>query len=104
MLVVKKDVLYCDTLADGTGSGGDCAFEAIEEGGLGPDSDRWVQECTADNIICDNFNEESFNMIVTDDIKFPGSESTKINFNGERFTVVRRREYRIEFWFSYCHS
>ena len=33
-------------------------------------------------------NESSFDMIVTDNIEFPGSEDgTKINFNGERYTV-----------------
>ena len=89
MLLVKKDVLYCDTLANGTDDL--CVFEAIEEGGLGPDSDRWVQDCTATNefeILCDNFNEDSFNMIVTDDVKFPSSKSTKLNLNGERYMVT----------------
>ena len=85
MILVKKDVLFCEEIANGTEP------FCFEEGDLSPDSDRWVQDCTATNefeFICDNFNEKLFNMIVTDDIKFPGSESKKINFNGERYNVI----------------
>ena len=87
MLLVKKDVLYCDSIA--IGNGNNCGINPIP----GPDSERYVQECTAtigqNGIICDRINEEFFDMIVTDDIEFLGSEEgTKLNFNGERYTVT----------------
>ena len=87
MLLVKKDVLYCDVIANGTDN--DC-----EESGVipGPDSGRYVQECTADNLACD-INEDFYNIVVTDNIEFPGSEEgTKLNLNGERFTVTEESE------------
>ena len=82
MLIVKKDVLYCDLIANGTDFGGcNSPFP-------GPNSDRYVQECTADFLGC-SIDESSFNMVIRDDIEFPGSEEgTKLNFNGERFTVT----------------
>ena len=80
MLLVKKDVLYCDLVANGTN-------ESCQIPIPGPDSERYVQECTADNFLCD-ITEDLFKIIVTDDVKFPGSEGTKINFNGERYTVT----------------
>ena len=85
MLLVKKDVLYCDVIADGSFSG-----FCNEDGSIeGPESNRYVQICNDDNPICNDFNEVAFDMIVTDDIEFPGSEEgTKLNLNGERFTVT----------------
>ena len=81
MLIVKKDVLYCDEIADGTGL-------SCGEFFPGPDSDRYVQECTDDSLGC-SIDESSFDMVIRDDIEFPGSEEgTKLNFNGERFTVT----------------
>ena len=78
MLLVKKDVLYCDGIANGTGI--DCDSFPFP----GPDSDRYVQECTADNPVCNEIIEESFNIIVTDNVEFPGSEEgKKLNFNGK---------------------
>ena len=87
MLVVKKDVLYCDNIANGN-ENLDCDIPDFP----GPDSDRYVQECTANGdlpgAVCNTVNEEFFNMIVTDNIEFPGSEDgKKITFNGERYTV-----------------
>ena len=86
MLVVKKDVLYCDDIANskdiGCFDGGDVP--------PGPDSGRYVQECNDGPLegLCDEVNESSFDMIVTDNIEFPGSEDgKKITFNGERYTV-----------------
>ena len=86
MLLVKKDVLYCDSF-----SGSD---QSCRENGniVGPNSGRYVQECTTTDddlvIVCNSINEEFFKMIVTDDIEFAGSEDgTKLNFNGERYTV-----------------
>ena len=82
MLVVKKDVLYCDSFS---GSDQTC----LNNGGfLGPDSDRYVQQCNDNDFVCDNINEANFEMIVTDNIEFPGSEKgKKINFNGKKYTV-----------------
>ena len=86
MLLVKKDVLYCDVLANGTDT--NCGFNPIP----GPDSERYVQECTADIFLCNNITEDSFKMIVTDDVEFPSSEDgTKLNFNGERYTVTEEQ-------------
>ena len=83
MLLVKKDVLYCDLFS---GSGQNCN----ENGGVfGPESDRYVQECTLNIPLCNEIIEEAFDMIVTDDIEFPGSEKgKKLTFNGERYTVT----------------
>ena len=87
MLVVKKDVLYCDLYS---GSDQNCN----ENGGfLGPDSERYVQTCTAtmntEGTVCDNINEETFRIIVTEDIEFSGSEEgTKLTVEGERYTVT----------------
>jgi len=88
MLLVKKDVLYCDVIASGTG------FTCLENGNTpGPESDRYVQECTAttggiSGAICNNLDEEFFNIIITDEVEFAGSEEgTKLNF-GERYTVT----------------
>ena len=82
MLLVKKDVLYCDRLTNSTGT--NCGFPIP-----GPYSDRYVQECTTNNFLCNTIDEAAFDMIVTDNIEFPGSEDgKKITFNGERFTVT----------------
>ena len=84
MLLVKKDVLYCDGFS---GSDQSCTpGETI----VGPNSGRYVQECSNEfQEICDVINEELFDMIVTDDIEFPGSEDgKKLTFNGERYTVT----------------
>ena len=87
MLLVKKDVLYCDTIANGSGSG--CGPNILP----GPNSDRHIQECTATEglggEICENIDENFFKIIVTDDVEFPGAEEgTKLNLNGERYTVT----------------
>ena len=92
MLLVKKDVLYCDVIASGTGVG--CGTNPIP----GPNSDRYVQECTDDNPVCNNINGAFFDMIVTDNIEFPGSEDgKKITFNGERYTVTEEKFVSNEF-------
>ncbi|MGD1837221.1 MAG: hypothetical protein ACPKPY_04090 [Nitrososphaeraceae archaeon] len=97
MLLVKKDVLYCDAFNDM--SDDDC-FEPIP----GPDSERYVQECTDDNAVCNNINEEAFDIIVTDDIEFPGSEEgTKLIFNGQRFMVTEEMQQN-EFINSQCQE
>ncbi|MGD1837231.1 MAG: hypothetical protein ACPKPY_04140, partial [Nitrososphaeraceae archaeon] len=90
MLLVKKDVLYCDVLANGTNNVNGCNIseELPLVGFQGPDSGRYVQDCTVDAEVC-LINESIFDILVTDNIEFPGSEEgTKLNFNGERYTVT----------------
>ena len=94
MLLVKKDVLYCDVIAND-----EEPFSCFGEGGLpGPDSDRYVQECSNErSLLCNTVNESSFDMIVTDNIEFPGSEQgKKITFNGERYTVSEEPNIGVE--------
>ena len=89
MLLLKKEVLFCDFIANGTSN--QCGFRGPIPG---PNSGRYVQECTTPEegggiAVCNNVNDEFFKMIVTDDIEFPGSEEgKKLNFNGERYTVT----------------
>ena len=82
MIIVKKDVLYCDSFS---GSNDQRCIDPIPP----PNNERWIQTCTLDNEVCNNIDEEFFKMILTDDIEFSGSEDgTKLNLNGERFTVT----------------
>ena len=91
MLLVKKDVLYCDRIANGTFSvcfGETSAFP-------GPNSGRHVQDCNAttgqQGIVCDTIDETTLNLVVSDNIEFPGSEEgTKVNLNGERYTITEK--------------
>ena len=94
MLLVKKEVLYCDEIANGTSL--DCGGHDV-----GPDSDVYVQECTATNQpfrdVCEQVNEEFFDITITDNIEFLGSEGgTKLNFNGERYTVTEEQFPLVE--------
>ncbi|MGD1834503.1 MAG: hypothetical protein ACPKQO_02135 [Nitrososphaeraceae archaeon] len=83
MLLVNKEILFCDVIANGTG-------DFCELPLPGPDSDRYVQECTSE--ICEGINPSKFEIKISDNIEFPGSEEgTKLNFNGERFTVTEER-------------
>ena len=102
MLLVKKDVLYCDEIANGTSFGCDGRD-------IGPDSDVYVQECTATNQpysdVCEQVNEEFFDITVTDNIEFQGSEEgTKLNFNGERYTVTEEQFPFVEELDSGCQG
>ena len=84
MLIVKKDVLYCDSFS---GVSDQRCIDPIPN----KNSDRWLQTCALDNEVCENIDDEFFKMIVTDDIEFPGSEDgTKLNLNGERYTVTEK--------------
>ena len=86
MLVVKKDVLYCDVFSF---SGQSCIADD-NNSIVGPDSGRYVQGCNENFSAC-NINETNFDIIITDNIEFPGSEDgTKLNFNGERYTVTMK--------------
>ena len=93
MLLVKKDVLYCDNIVNIESQ------TCFGDDGLpGPDSDRYVQECSNEiSELCNTVNESSFDMIVTDNIEFPGSEDgKKISFNGERYTVSEEPNIGVE--------
>ena len=88
MIKVNKEVLFCDVIADGNSS--DCSPNFP-----GPNSGRYVEECTATTgifgEICDTVDEDFFDIVVTDDIKFPGSnDGTKINFTGDVFYVTEK--------------
>ena len=95
MLLVKKDILYCDDIANNKDF--TCFFD--EDQLPGPESDRYVQECEDDIFegLCDIANEVNFDMIVTDNIEFPGSEDgKKLTFNGERYTVSEETNIGFE--------
>ncbi|MGD1837591.1 MAG: hypothetical protein ACPKPY_05985, partial [Nitrososphaeraceae archaeon] len=80
MLLVNKEILFCDVIANGTS-------DFCELPLPGPDSNRYVQKCTSE--ICQDINPTIFDIKITPDIVFEGSqEGTKLNFNGERFTVT----------------
>ena len=92
MLLVKKDVLYCDFIA---GQGDLPCF--VNDDLAGPNSDRYIQECSdGAQEFCNMINESSFDMIITDNIEFPGSEEgTKLNLKGERYTVTEEPNIAI---------
>ncbi|MGD1836471.1 MAG: hypothetical protein ACPKPY_00250, partial [Nitrososphaeraceae archaeon] len=84
MLLINKTVLYCDSYS----SDNKPCFPVP-----GPNSERYVEECTdtggSGAEVCNKINVTSFNMIVTDNIEFSGSEEgTKLSLNGERYTVT----------------
>ena len=93
MILIKKDVLYCDEIANGESD------NCFGDNGLpGPESDRYVQECFGGfQEFCNLIDESSFDMIITDNIEFPGSEDgKKITFNGERYTVSEEPNIGVE--------
>ncbi|MGD1835224.1 MAG: hypothetical protein ACPKQO_05835, partial [Nitrososphaeraceae archaeon] len=87
MLLVNKEILFCDTIANGTSIS--CIEELNNNNIFVPtsNSNRYVQDCT--DIQCEGINPSLFNIKITDNIEFPSSKKgTKLNFNGERFTVT----------------
>ena len=102
MLVVKKDVLYCDNIVNPNDDEPTCN---IESDILGPDSGEYVQECNDNDSVCDRINESIFDMIITDNIEFPGSENgKKITFDGERYTVSEEANIGFEDQDSFFNS
>ncbi|MGD1834504.1 MAG: hypothetical protein ACPKQO_02140 [Nitrososphaeraceae archaeon] len=96
MLLVNKEILFCDVIANGTS-------DFCELPLPGPDSDRYVQECTSE--ICQDINPTIFDIKITPDIVFEGSEEgTKLNFNGERFTVTEERTLMDEEFVLSCQE
>ena len=92
MLLVNKEVLFCDSIASGDNF---CDRDENQPHEFPKaDSGRYI-ECTNNGWenICEKINSESFNIVVTDEIEFPGSEDegTKLNFNGERYTVIEEK-------------
>ena len=84
MVLVNKEVLFCDVIANGTDS---ICFDPSPPDFPGPNSDRYVQECTSEQ--CEDINTEIFDLTLTSDVEFPASEEgTKLNIKGERYTVV----------------
>ena len=82
MILVNKEVLFCDVIANGTSS--DCVEEPFDV--PGPDSPRYVQDCN--DAQCQDINSETFGLKVTDDKEFQGSEDgTKVSLDGKGFVV-----------------
>ena len=94
MLTVNKEVLFCDLIANGTSA--DCAdFSQIPPTVPGPNSDRYVQNCTEE--LCQGIDDSSFEIKVENANIFEGDEDgTKLNFNGERFTVTEENSNAVE--------
>ncbi|MGD1836772.1 MAG: hypothetical protein ACPKPY_01785 [Nitrososphaeraceae archaeon] len=79
MVLVNKEVLFCDVVANGTED--DCDNPVPE-----PNSDRWVQECTSEQ--CQGINPSTFDIAVTNTNLFEASEqSTKVNLDIRNFVV-----------------
>ena len=94
MLLVEKEVLFCDTIASDEGNFCENDLPNLP----GPDSGRYV-ECTDEGFFdaCEKINAELFNIVVTDDIEFLGSEEgTKLTYNGERYTVTEENTLTFE--------
>ena len=90
MLLVNKEILFCDTIANGTSNFCEVPLPM-------PESDRYVQECDPENALCNNINNELFKIEVTNSIAFKGSqEGTKINLDdGKKFKVIEKQENTI---------
>ena len=84
MLTVNKEVLFCDLVANGTNN-----VCGEPPSWPGPNSDRWVQQCSSDD--CEGIDESSFEIKVEQANVFEGSEKgTKLNF-GVPFNVIEQR-------------
>ncbi|MGD1838623.1 MAG: hypothetical protein ACPKPY_11285 [Nitrososphaeraceae archaeon] len=82
MVLVNKEVLFCDLIANGSNSS--CVEEPFTV--PGPDSGRYVQDCT--DAQCQDINAETFGLKVSGDKEFQGSEDgTKVNLDGKGFVV-----------------
>ncbi|MGD1837469.1 MAG: sialidase family protein [Nitrososphaeraceae archaeon] len=84
-LLVDKEVLFCDVI---TKRSGNACIEPESILFSGPESGRYVQECSSEK--CEGINPSIFDIKITEDIEFQGSEEdTKLNY-GERFTVIQK--------------
>ncbi|MGD1834163.1 MAG: sialidase family protein [Nitrososphaeraceae archaeon] len=84
-LLVDKEVLFCDMI---TKRSGNACIEPESILFSGPESGRYVQECSSEK--CEGINPSMFDIKITEDIEFQGSEEdTKLNY-GERFTVIQK--------------
>ncbi|MGD1834506.1 MAG: hypothetical protein ACPKQO_02150 [Nitrososphaeraceae archaeon] len=89
MVLVTKEVLFCDTIASGDEPF--CQGEVIP----GPNSDRYVTQCSSEQ--CEDIDDSSFEIKVENANIFEGDEDgTKLNFNGERFTVTEENSNAVE--------
>ena len=88
MLLVKKELLFCDSIAFEDNDGISCN-RPNSDLFVGPDSDRYIKGCNSEQ--CEGITPSTFDIKITDDIKFDGSDKgTKVNFKNEaeRFTVI----------------
>ena len=82
MVLVYKEVLFCDLIANGTNNS--CLEEPF--GVPEPDSGRYVQDCN--DVQCQDINSESFGLKISNDKEFQGSEDgIKVNLDGKGFVV-----------------
>ena len=90
MLLVTKELLFCDQISNGS-------FSCLSEGTPfpGPNSGRYVEECNIG--LCQEIDESSFEIKVENANIFEGDEDgTKLNYNGERFTVTEENSNAVE--------
>ena len=89
MVLVNKEVLFCDDIADGTS---DNCF--IENEGLslpGPNSDRYVQNCNDEQ--CEDIDASTFKIKIENANVFEGSEEgTKHNLDVRQFLVTEESD------------
>ena len=91
ILFVKKELLFCDSIASKNDDETSCD-RPNSDLFLGPDSGRYIKGCSSEE--CEGINPSIFDIKITDDIKFSGSEKgTIVNLNGggERFTVIEKK-------------
>ena len=93
MVLVTKEVLFCDDIANGNADA--CFLETTEPEFPGPNSDRYVQQCNDEQ--CEDIDDSSFEIKVENNNIFEGNEDgTKLNYNGERFTVTEENSNAVE--------
>ena len=93
MVLVTKEVLFCDSIANGTGD--ECYIPGNGPEVPGPNSDRYVQQCNDEQ--CEDIDDSFFEIKVENANIFEGDEDgTKLTFNGERFTVTEENSNAVE--------
>ena len=89
MVLVNKEILFCDLIANGTDN--QCF---IEDEGLslpGPNSDRYVQNCNDEQ--CEDIDASTFKIKIENANVFEGSEEgTKHNLDVRQFLVTEESD------------
>ena len=93
MLIVNKEVLFCDIIADGNST--NCFEQGTNSIFPESNSGRYVQNCNDEQ--CQGIDDSSFEIKVENANIFEGNEDgTKLTFNGERFTVTEENSNAVE--------